>query len=315
NPDGTNPTRLTNNTFTDDFPSISPNGNKITFESNRTGSFEIWVMNADGSAQTRLTSSGNNNNPSFSPDGTKIVFVSTRSVAPGHGVYVMNADGTGETQLAAFPSNSGGRPHFNFDGSKIAFDWGVVGPSGLRSQIWTMNANGTSLTNITNNSSVDDYDPAYSRDGTKIVFSSDGPAGVSPFNLWTVNSDGTTRVNLTNDSNFNHDRDFPYYSLDWSQIVFMASFTEYQNGIDQIHVINANGSGETNISNNTSNDVDPSWGPCPTAACVGPYAISQIGGSIVPGTTDTLLNCDDCSDTLALPFSFTLSAHPDTRLH
>src|SRR5262249_21853308 len=45
NPDGTNPTRLTNNAFTDDFPDISPNGNKITFESNRTGSFEIWVMN------------------------------------------------------------------------------------------------------------------------------------------------------------------------------------------------------------------------------------------------------------------------------
>ena len=70
--------------------------------------------------------------------------------------------------------------------------------------------------------------------------------------------------------------------------------------------MNANGTGETNISNNTSNDVDPSWGACPNGTCVGQYAISQIGGSIVPGTTDIGNNCDDCSTTVALPFSYTL---------
>src|SRR4029077_4567436 len=79
NPDGTNPTRLTNDTAIDDFPDISPDGNQITFQSNRSGSSEIYVMNADGSNQTRLTFSGSNSEPAFSPDGTKIVFVSTRS--------------------------------------------------------------------------------------------------------------------------------------------------------------------------------------------------------------------------------------------
>src|SRR6185503_9090570 len=108
--------------------------NKITFESNRSGSPEIWLMNTDGSNQTRLTFSGNNTNPSFSPDGTKIVFISTRS--GGRGVWVINSDGTSETQLATFTGNSGGRPHFSPDGSKIVFDWGVTGPSGLRGQIF-----------------------------------------------------------------------------------------------------------------------------------------------------------------------------------
>ncbi len=304
NPDGTNPTRLTNNTASDDFPDISPDGSKITFQSNRSGSSEIYVMNADGNNPTRLTFSGNNTNPAFSPDGTKIVFVSTRS--GGRGVWVINSDGTSETQLATFTTSGGGRPHFSPDGSKIVFDWGVVGPSGLRGQIFSMNANGSSLTNVTNNSSVDDYDPAYSPDGTKIVFSSDGPNGISPFNLWTMNPDGTNRVNLTNDSDFGHYRDYPYYSPDGSQIAFLASFSEYQGGIYQIHVMNANGTGESNISNNMSNDADPSWGACPNATCAGQYDISQIGGSIVPGTTDIGNNCDDCSTTVVLPFSYTL---------
>ena len=46
---------------------------KIAFHSNRDGNFEIYVMNADGSNQTRLTSSpGRDQSPSISPDGSKI---------------------------------------------------------------------------------------------------------------------------------------------------------------------------------------------------------------------------------------------------
>ena len=218
NPDGTNPTRLTNNTAIDDFPDISPDGSKITFESNRDGSPEIYVMNADGSNQTRLTFSGSNSEPAFSPDGTKIVFVSTRS--GGRGVWVINSDGTGETQLATFTDNGGGRPHFSPDGSKIVFDWGISFGGSLRGQIFIMNSDGTTLLNITNNSGIDDYDPAYSPDGSKIIFSSDGPDGASPFNLWTMNPDGTNRVNLTNDSDFGHIATTPTTALTAARLYF-----------------------------------------------------------------------------------------------
>src|SRR5207249_10437776 len=36
------------------------------------------------------------------------------------------------------------------------------------------------------------------------------------------------------------------------------------------------------------------------------YNIAQIGGSIVPGTTDIGNHCDDCVTTIALPFPYTL---------
>src|SRR5262249_25817035 len=49
----------------------------------------------------------------------------------------------------------------------------------------------------------------------------------------------------------------------------------------------------------------PTPTPTPTATC-GQYTISQIGGSIVPGTTDIGNHGDDTVVTIALPFSFTL---------
>jgi len=49
---------LTNNPANDNNPSWSPDGSKITFETDRDGNYEIYVMNADGSNVQRLT-----NNP------------------------------------------------------------------------------------------------------------------------------------------------------------------------------------------------------------------------------------------------------------
>jgi Tol biopolymer transport system component len=55
NADGSEQTRLTNNSDCDTFPAWSPDGLRIAFDSGRDGDFDIYVMNADGSGQTRLT--------------------------------------------------------------------------------------------------------------------------------------------------------------------------------------------------------------------------------------------------------------------
>ena len=89
NSDGTNLTNLTNNPADDEFPSWSPDGTKIAFESG----YDIYVMNADGSDWTRLTNWSPDNpawgqDPSWSPDGTKIVF--TSQLDGSRDIYVMN---------------------------------------------------------------------------------------------------------------------------------------------------------------------------------------------------------------------------------
>ena len=92
---------------------------QIAFTSERDGNWEIYVMNADGTGERRLTSSaGDDMLPVWSPDGSRIAFTSTRD---GNGeVYVMNADGSDQTNLTNHPGADGG-PRWSPDGTRIAF--------------------------------------------------------------------------------------------------------------------------------------------------------------------------------------------------
>jgi hypothetical protein len=91
--------RLTNGAG--DFrPRYSPDGSKIVFQSNRDGQPEIYVMNSNGTAQTRLTNNpAAETAPAWSPDGTKILFTSTRDAPMTPALYLMNADGSSQTRV------------------------------------------------------------------------------------------------------------------------------------------------------------------------------------------------------------------------
>ena len=58
--------QLTHDGGRNDFPSWSPDGRHIVFQSNRTGNLEIWMMLADGSKTQQLTFSGKNSQPNWS---------------------------------------------------------------------------------------------------------------------------------------------------------------------------------------------------------------------------------------------------------
>jgi Tol biopolymer transport system component/CubicO group peptidase (beta-lactamase class C family) len=95
NVDGSGLRNLTRNPAWDGNPAWSPDGRKIAF--GRDG--EIYVMNADGSRQRRLTL--NARDPAWSPDGRKIAFYRVGDI------YVMNADGSRQRNLTRSPWNEG----------------------------------------------------------------------------------------------------------------------------------------------------------------------------------------------------------------
>ena len=140
-PDGSALLKLTSTPQLNDSPDYSPNGTRIVFESGRDGQSEIYVMNANGSGQTRLTHSGGNYMPKWSPDGSKIAFVS-----PG-GISVMNADGSNLTQI----ETNAAHPAWSPNGNKIAFDSQRSGNWDL----WMMNPDGSVVTQLTTNPAAD----------------------------------------------------------------------------------------------------------------------------------------------------------------
>src|SRR5260370_16098464 len=131
NANGTNQTRLTisGTGLLDQQPAWSPDGTKLTFTSTRDSitvtwtetddnggivtkskllvNKEVYVMNANGSAQMRLTNTlENDDSASWSGDGTKIVFRSERErdcCDPTQQVWVMNSDGSSQVNLSVNP--------------------------------------------------------------------------------------------------------------------------------------------------------------------------------------------------------------------
>jgi TolB protein len=171
---------------------------KIAFRSFRDGNGEIYVMNADGSAQTNLSNNpAEDLYPAWSPDGSKIAFSSDRD--GDYEIYVMNADGAGQTQITNNTAYDR-EPAWSPDGSKIAFVRVVLAVPPYGSEIIVMNADGGAQTNVTNNglSGVWNGDVDWSPDGSKIAFSRMVSLGESE--VYVMNPDGSGQTNLTNNA-------------------------------------------------------------------------------------------------------------------
>jgi len=188
NADGSGFAKLTNNPATDVYPSWSADGRKIAFESNdalvtnRGTNKVIYVMNADGTGQKRLTDTGVDSYPAWSPDGSKIAFGSGRA-GGSHDIFIMDADGGNVRKLT-----NNGRinfdPFWSPDGTKVAF----ISQSGENSEIYTVNIDGTGEKALTNsNTSVGSAD--WSPDGRRIVFQDSRGVGV-------MNANGTEHSTL-----------------------------------------------------------------------------------------------------------------------
>jgi TolB protein len=130
NSDGTGLQRLTSGVGNNTYPAFSPGGSKIVFDSDRTGTFQVWLMKADGSHQKQLTfdSAPKDQVPDWSPDGSRIAYLADThgvadTVSPSWGdVWVMHANGKGQHAITSGASYYG--TAWSPDGTRIAtLDW------------------------------------------------------------------------------------------------------------------------------------------------------------------------------------------------
>src|SRR4029079_14624062 len=84
--------------------SYSPDGSKIVFESDRSGTQQLYIMDADGSNERRITfSTASYSSPEWSPDG-KLIAITWR-FSDTRRIGVIAPDGTGELTLTGGPAD------------------------------------------------------------------------------------------------------------------------------------------------------------------------------------------------------------------
>jgi YVTN family beta-propeller protein len=268
-----------------------PDGQRIVFESRRSGSWEIYAMSLDGANQARLTHTGAENRaPFWSLDGKKIAFVSDRD--GNKEIYMMNADGTGQRNLSrsAGPDFS---PAWSPDGRRIAFvsmrdgkrNVYVMDPDGKRqvrltsegdnwnpnwspdgrqiayvsnrdgnNEIYLMNRTGENIRNLTRHPAEDGRGShSWSPDGSRIAWVTNRDGN---WEIYVMDADGRHPVNVTH-----HPGEEGIGMFVWSPDGARIAFISKRDNNEEIYVVNVDGSGTSNLSRSPGMDDIPLWSP------------------------------------------------------
>lgn len=241
----------------------SPDGNRIVFQSNRDGNYEIYVMNADGSDQRRLTHQLEaDRQPDWSPDGKRIVFQSYRGSNSYGGtmtsdLWAMDPDGGNLEQITATPEAEI-TPRYSPDGNRIVYvsgppgdphlmvSFAAAGPAGyrpreLKSAQWPL--------------PKDIGNPIWSSDGKWIYF--DASEGVVDTDLMAVNVNDGSRKSLLN---YRYHSFYPSPSPDGKKLAFGANLERKPRQWDIMVMDVASGRAERLVGE-PGYDAIPEWSP------------------------------------------------------
>jgi TolB protein len=215
------------------------------------GESEIYVVSPDGSGLQQLTQLGRHDALAvhWSPDGSKLAFrVWTNG---NYQLYVMNADGTDPTNI----TGSIGVADFAWspDGTMLAF---TSFQKGNDFDVFIVNADGTGLRPVVQSPLVE-YRPQWSPDGTRLAFER-GPIrntdpGTSDIFVFDLAGGGTVPLVTSPGSD---------WGVAWSPDGGRLAFTSDQGGDQGVYVVNADGSGERQLTDlPEASAIRPAWSP------------------------------------------------------
>jgi Tol biopolymer transport system component len=229
-------------------PAWSPDGSRIAFASAREGSFDIYVMNANGTGTMGLTSSRkeNDRHPTWSPDGSRIAF--SRFSDIDH-VYVMKSDGNGARRLTDDNLATEGEPSWSPDGRWIAYTHRASGSDSQ--EIWVVHPDGSGRRAVTQ-LKAKSYTPAWAPDSKRLAFSSNRDGAV--YNIYTIGVDGKGVRRIGNSAT---DAFEPAWSPSGDEIAFSR---------DGAIVVTTLAGVEKQLTDPENNDSSPAWKPAPGAA-------------------------------------------------
>jgi Tol biopolymer transport system component len=165
------------------FPQYSPDGKKLAFHSDRSGTVQIWTCNLDGSGCLQLTSLAGTSQgtPRWSPDGRQISFDSNTN---GYQIYTVNADG-GKPRQMTTGQGINIIASWSHDGNWIYFGCKRTG----RFEIWKLPSGGGEPVQVTRNGGTAAVESA---DGKTLYYTkNNGPDGI-----WNMPVEGGPEVQV-----------------------------------------------------------------------------------------------------------------------
>lgn len=282
--DGTGFQQLTENSWPDDLPQLSPDGTKVAWISQPAGTPQLYVMNVDGSAPSNVSGSTailpNLGAPRWAPDSRWILFVRTDEIVK------IAPDGSNPLTISNITFSRW--PDWSPDGSAIAFS--------TSTELHIVQADGTNRHALTG---INQYsyprELRWSHDGLTIVAFRE--SSVSPYaqDLWRVRPSGTDRgvmaampgshlawapdsasvvfdeddeimlatndlpSQLTNLTNVPASDQQPSWSPGGARILFQSD----RPGNYDLYSMNSDGSDVMNLTGSAGNDTSAMWGECP----------------------------------------------------
>ncbi|MBA3720864.1 MAG: PD40 domain-containing protein [Parachlamydiaceae bacterium] len=170
NPDGSDLTALTTGPEYHAECAYSPDGSRIVFACNKTGSMNLYTMKSDGTDIQQVTHTTNsyNGGPFYSPDGQYIIFRADREKPHYLQIYTIMSDGTNEQQV----TNNGAvnwAPYWHPIGNVFAFTTSIHGH--FQYEIYAQNLSTGVQYRLTYNPTFDGL-PVFSNDGFKLLWTS-----------------------------------------------------------------------------------------------------------------------------------------------
>lgn len=212
----------------------------------------IYLMDADGKNQIKLTATNEDRYPAWSPDGKKIAFMSNRD--GNYEIYILNIesvikdiDDKEQKNLTNKEGAWDGDPAWSPDGKKIAFASTRDG----NYEIYLIDVDGKNVKRLTE-SKGDDRFPNWSQDGKKIVFMSESKKSGSP-EIYIMDADGKNPKQLTNNT---HNEWSPVYSPDGKKIVFGS---DREKNKPAIYIMDIDGKNQEKIADSIAHHKAASW--------------------------------------------------------
>jgi TolB protein len=184
-------------------PSVSPDGSRIAFLTDRDGATDLFVIGADGKGETRLTRTPEaEGQPAWSPDGTEIWFTVFSSDLSR--IYAIPSGGGDPKAIGSVPGRA---LRLSPDGKRILYWTGTW----TAMKMFLSGLDGSGARQLTDGNGVV-WGARWSPDGKRIAFADKDPAGI--LQIQVINADGSGRRQVTRFSATEGSAQMPAWSPD-----------------------------------------------------------------------------------------------------